>query len=58
MKKRTLYSLILLWLSALLPCGAWAQGSIPFTIANNSPFPDSDLYVAIVGIDGPATTSG
>ncbi|GGG39659.1 beta-1,3-glucanase family protein [Hymenobacter glacieicola] len=52
MKKRTLYSLLLLWLSALLPYGAWAQGSIPFTIANNSPFPDSDLYVAIVGIDG------
>ncbi|MBX0291825.1 carbohydrate-binding protein [Hymenobacter sp. HSC-4F20] len=52
MKKRTLYSLFLLWLSALLPYGAWAQGSIPFTIANNSPFPDSDLYVAIVGIDG------
>jgi Beta-1,3-glucanase/Secretion system C-terminal sorting domain len=30
---------------------SWAQGSVPFTINNNSPFPDSDLYVAIVGID-------
>ncbi|MCR5886633.1 beta-1,3-glucanase family protein [Hymenobacter sp. J193] len=35
----------------LLPGRSQAQGSIPFTIANNSPFPDSDLYVAIVGKD-------
>ncbi|QIX60228.1 carbohydrate-binding protein [Hymenobacter sp. BT18] len=41
----------LLWL-LLLPASSRAQGSIPFTIANNSPFPDTDLYVAIVGIDG------
>lgn len=51
MKKLTLFSLFTLLLSALLPLAGWAQGSIPFTIANNSPFPDSDLYVAIVGKD-------
>ena len=28
-----------------------AQGPVPFTISNNSTFADSDLYVAIVGID-------
>jgi hypothetical protein len=28
-----------------------AQGPVPFTISNNSTFSDSDLYVAIVGID-------
>ncbi|MCC3156576.1 beta-1,3-glucanase family protein [Hymenobacter sp. 15J16-1T3B] len=54
MKKTTLlWSALTVLLTALLgPLGAWAQGSIPFTIANNSPFPDTDLYVAIVGIDG------
>ncbi|OON67849.1 beta-1,3-glucanase family protein [Hymenobacter sp. CRA2] len=51
MKKRTLYSLLTLLLGALLPLSSWAQTSIPFTIANNSPYPDSDLYVAIVGKD-------
>lgn len=38
-------------LGALLPGRALAQGSIPFTINNTSPFADGDLYVAIVGID-------
>jgi hypothetical protein len=52
MKKLTLFSFLLLLLGALLPLSGRAQGSIPFTIANNSPFPDTDLYVAIVGIDG------
>ncbi|RYF24817.1 MAG: carbohydrate-binding protein [Flavobacteriales bacterium] len=28
-----------------------AQGPVPFTISNNSTFTDSELYVAIVGID-------
>ncbi|UYZ63100.1 beta-1,3-glucanase family protein [Hymenobacter weizhouensis] len=51
MKKRTLLFLLTALLSLLLPGYGRAQGSIPFTIANNSPFPDSDLYVAIVGID-------
>ncbi|TGD77933.1 beta-1,3-glucanase family protein [Hymenobacter wooponensis] len=51
MKKRTLLALLTLLVSVLSPLATWAQGSIPFTIANNSPFPDTDLYVAIVGID-------
>ena len=38
-------------LGALLPGRALAQGSIPFTINNTSPFSDSELYVAIVGLD-------
>ena len=38
-------------LGAWLPGRALAQGSIPFTINNTSPFADTDLYVAIVGID-------
>ncbi|WP_125722024.1 beta-1,3-glucanase family protein [Flavobacterium ustbae] len=29
----------------------YSQGAIPFTVSNNSPFADSELYVAIVGID-------
>lgn len=29
----------------------YGQGPVPFTISNNSTFADSDLYVAIVGID-------
>ncbi|GAB3829964.1 hypothetical protein GCM10028821_17490 [Hymenobacter jeollabukensis] len=46
-------SVLTVLLMALLgPLGARAQGSIPFTIANNSPYADTDLYVAIVGIDG------
>ncbi|TGE27504.1 beta-1,3-glucanase family protein [Hymenobacter metallicola] len=49
---RTLLRSLLTGLCALLlTTASWAQGSIPFTIANNSPFPDTDLYVAIVGID-------
>ncbi|TLM94099.1 beta-1,3-glucanase family protein [Hymenobacter jeollabukensis] len=53
MKRTTLLSVLTVLLMALLgPLGARAQGSIPFTIANNSPYADTDLYVAIVGIDG------
>ncbi|WP_046243659.1 beta-1,3-glucanase family protein [Hymenobacter terrenus] len=52
MKKPTLLSLLALLLGAfLLPYSGQSQGSIPFTIANNSPFSDADLYVAIVGLD-------
>lgn len=52
MKKPSLFALLgLLLLGALLPHRSQAQGSIPFTINNTSPFSDSDLYVAIVGID-------
>jgi len=52
MKKPTLLALFgLLFLTALLPQRSLAQGSIPFTINNTSPFADTDLYVAIVGID-------
>jgi len=53
MKSRFLLALagLLGVLGALLPGRAWAQGSIPFTINNTSPFADTDLYVAIVGID-------
>jgi len=52
MKKTTLLACCLLLLGVLLPLLGRAQGSMPFTIANNSPYPDTDLYVAIVGIDG------
>ena len=39
-------------LGALLLAGrAYGQGSIPFTVANTSPFADNDLYVAVVGLD-------
>ena len=53
MKSRFLLVLagLLSVLGALLPGRAQAQGSIPFTINNTSPFLDGDLYVAIVGID-------
>lgn len=30
---------------------SFAQGAIPFTVSNNSPFNDADIYVAIVGKD-------
>ncbi|PJJ53131.1 beta-1,3-glucanase family protein [Hymenobacter chitinivorans] len=51
-RTRTAWRSLLVLLSTLLfSATSWAQGSIPFTIANNSPFPDTDLYVAIVGID-------
>ncbi|MCA8832956.1 beta-1,3-glucanase family protein [Hymenobacter pini] len=52
MRNRTLFAWCLLVLGSLLPLLGRAQGSIPFTIANNSPYADTDLYVAIVGIDG------
>ncbi|GAB3589875.1 beta-1,3-glucanase family protein [Hymenobacter daeguensis] len=51
MKKLTLFSLLAFLFGALLPRLGRAQGSIPFTINNSSPFADTDLYVAIVGID-------
>jgi hypothetical protein len=51
MKKLTLFSLLAFLFGALLPRLGQAQGSIPFTINNTSPFADTDLYVAIVGID-------
>src|SRR6476646_7179868 len=51
MKKLTLLTLLALLFGALLPRHGYAQGSIPFTINNTSPFADTDLYVAIVGID-------
>ncbi|MDQ2772867.1 MAG: beta-1,3-glucanase family protein, partial [Bacteroidota bacterium] len=51
MKKLTLLSLLAFVLGALLPRLGHAQGAIPFTINNTSPFADTDLYVAIVGID-------
>ncbi|MCB2406671.1 beta-1,3-glucanase family protein [Hymenobacter lucidus] len=54
MKTPTLFRLLRLLTGLcllLLPLVGRAQGSIPFTIANTSPFADSELYVAIVGID-------
>ena len=53
MKSKVLLALagLLSVLGALLPGRALAQGSIPFTINNTSPFADGDLYVAIVGLD-------
>ena len=51
MKKLTLLALLALLFGALLPRHSHAQGSIPFTINNTSPFADTDLYVAIVGLD-------
>ncbi|HEX8327886.1 MAG TPA: beta-1,3-glucanase family protein [Hymenobacter sp.] len=52
MKKNTFFSALAVLLTALLlPFGSRAQGPIPFTIANNSPFADTDLFVAVVGID-------
>ena len=35
----------------LLAGRSYGQGSIPFTVANTSPFADTDLYVAVVGLD-------
>ncbi len=51
MRKLTLFSLLTLLFGALLPLSGRAQGPIPFVIANNSPFADSELFVAIVGKD-------
>ncbi|MCI1186751.1 beta-1,3-glucanase family protein [Hymenobacter sp. DH14] len=51
MKKLTLLAFLVLLTGVLLPRHSHAQGSIPFTINNTSPFADTDLYVAIVGID-------
>lgn len=50
--KRMFYFKILAVLQMLFMSSmSFAQGAIPFTVNNNSPFADSDLYVAIVGID-------
>lgn len=38
-------------IAIILPKSAQAQSPLPFTIENNSPFPDNELYVAIVGED-------
>ena len=51
MKKLTLLALLASLFGTLLPRHSHAQGSIPFTINNTSPFADTDLYVAIVGLD-------
>ena len=51
MKKLTLLTFLALLLGTLLPRQGHAQGAIPFTINNTSPFADTDLYVAIVGLD-------
>lgn len=51
MKKLTLFSVLALLSLLLSPLGSRAQGSIPFVIANNSPYSDASLYVAIVGIN-------
>ena len=54
MKKPPLLALLgLLLLASWLPQRGHAQGnsSLPFTINNNSPTADADLYVAIVGIN-------
>ena len=51
MKKLTLLTFLALLLGTLLPRLGHAQGAIPFTINNTSPFADTDLYVAIVGLD-------
>ena len=51
MKKLTLLTFLALLLGTLLPRQGHTQGAIPFTINNTSPFADTDLYVAIVGLD-------
>ena len=45
---KTFFAVVLL---ALLSNFTYGQGPIPFTISNTSTFNDSELYVAIVGID-------
>ncbi|UGU15743.1 beta-1,3-glucanase family protein [Sinomicrobium kalidii] len=47
--KKTLFHIVIM---LLLPCTfIWAQTSVPFTINNHSPYPDGELYIAIVGED-------
>lgn len=41
--------LLLVVLTIAAMSAAWAQTTFPFTIQNTSPFPDRDLYVAVVG---------
>ncbi|WP_206363227.1 beta-1,3-glucanase family protein [Sinomicrobium pectinilyticum] len=47
--KKTVYNILLMFL--LLYAHAEAQTTVPFEINNNSPYPDSELYVAVVGED-------
>ena len=47
----SLSSLKIVFFLLLLAGRSYGQGSIPFTVANNSPFADNDLYVAVVGLD-------
>jgi hypothetical protein len=47
MKRIALAVLILLTITTT----SWSQVTFPFEIVNNSPFADSELYVAVVGID-------
>lgn len=50
--KRMFYFKILAVLQILFMSSmSFAQGAIPFTVNNNSPFSDAELYVAVVGID-------
>jgi hypothetical protein len=49
--KTTLSIAAMLVVLLLATSSSWAQRSIPFAIQNNSPFSDSELYVACVGID-------
>ncbi len=51
MKISSFLLVLSLLMGGLLPRRGLAQGSIPFTINNTSPFADADLYVAIVGLD-------
>lgn len=47
--KTILYPILLLLMLPGVPVKA--QTTVPFTINNNSPYPDSELYVAVVGED-------
>lgn len=51
MKKLTTIRLFSALILMLFTNFTFGQGAIPFTIQNTSPFNDTDLYVAIVGID-------
>lgn len=50
-KTYTPFSLFMAVLFSLFSWGVHAQTSIPFIIENNSPYPDNELFVAIVGED-------
>lgn len=52
MKKQTKKMKILAWLVVMIGTSfLYGQGPIPFTVQNTSTFNDTDLYVAIVGIN-------